>query len=126
MASGGRALNHDTENVRATIKPSSRSTGDVVDVRLLRSGLPQELKNISIRHILPVHPSTESLSSSSVAKQYLVFLKGPLKGEVRVMDRIEGDRIWVKNPADKKLTEHSRFDFVLSRHVKPKGSGKGR
>ena len=125
ISGGSQALSCDTKKVWATIKAFSWSTGDVVDVHLLQLSLPWELKNILIQHIFPVQPSTESASSSSVSKQYLVFFKGPLKGEACVMDKIEGDWIWVKILADKKLIEHLRFNFMLSCQVKPKGDVKG-
>jgi hypothetical protein len=127
LASGSRALNRDTENVQATLKSSS--PGDIVDLRLLRANRPHEVSNVHIRHILPVHPSAEDVSVTATAKQYLVFIRGSLKGEFRLLDKVEGDRVWVKNPDGGELSEHSRFDLVLSREVKSKkvkGKDKGK
>jgi hypothetical protein len=49
-----------------------------------------------------------------------------LKGEARLLDKIEGDRVWVKNPDSRELSDHSKYDLVLSREVKSKGKGKGK
>jgi|ERR1700729_2265651 hypothetical protein len=121
MASGSRALNPDTENVQATLKSSS--SGDLVDLRLLRTNHPRDLKSIHIRHLLPVHPSMEEGPVTSSAKQYVVFIRGSLKGEVRLLDKMEGDQVWVKNPDGGELSDHSKYDLVLSREVKSKGKG---
>jgi hypothetical protein len=119
LASGSRARNHDTENVPATLV--STSSDDVVALRLLRTNLPRELKNVHIRHILPVHPSAQDISATT--KQYVVFIKGSFKGEARLLDKVEGDRVWVKLPNSIDVTEHSKYDFVLSRPLK---LGKGK
>lgn len=124
LASGSRALNRDTENVQATLKSSS--LGNVVDLRLLRANCPHEVSNVHIRHLLPVHPSTKEVSATSTAKQYVVFIRGSLKGELRLLDKVEGDRVWVKNSDGGELSEHSKYDLVLSRKVKSKVKGKGK
>lgn len=127
LASGSRALNHDTENVRATLKSSA--PGNVVDLRLLRTNRPHEVSNVHIRHLLPVHPSTEEVSVTSTAKQYVVFIQGPLKGEFRLLDKVDGDRVWVKSLDGRELSEYSKYDLVLSREVKSskaKKKGKGK
>jgi hypothetical protein len=124
LASGGRALNRDTENVQATLKSSS--AGDTVDLRLLRANRPHEISNVHIRHLLPVHPSAEEVSVTSTAKQYVVFIRGSLKGEFRLLDKVEGDRVWVKHPDGGDLSEHSKYDLVLSREVKSKAKGRGK
>ena len=123
LASGSRALNRDTENVQAMLKSSS--AGDNVDLRLLRTNRPHEVSNVHIRHLLPVHPSAAEVSVTSTAKQYVVFIRGSLKGEFRLLDKVEGDRVWVKHPDGRDLSEHSKYDLVLSREVKSKVKGRG-
>jgi hypothetical protein len=124
LASGSRALNRDTADVQATLK--STSPGDVVDLRLLRANNPRELKNVHIRHLLPVHPSAEEVPTTSTTKQYVVFIRGSFKGEFRLLDKVEGDQVWVKNPDGGGLSEHSKYDLVLSREVKSKVKGKAK
>jgi hypothetical protein len=120
-------MNADTENVKARLISSS---GDLVDLQLLRTNRPRELKSVPIRHILPVHPSNEDVATNSTAKQYVVFIEGSLKGQARLLHKVEGDRVWVKHPDNGELDEHSKYDFVLSREInsgrKGKGHGKGK
>lgn len=121
LASGSRAFNRNTANVQATLKSSS--PGNVVDLRLLRADSPRELSNVHIRHLLPVHPAAEEVPITSTAKQYVVFIRGSLKGEFRLLDKVEGDQVRVKNPDGGEVSEHSRYDLVLSREVKSKVKG---
>lgn len=124
LASGSRALNRDTENVQAMLKSSS--AGETVDLRLLRVNRPHEVSNVHIRHLLPVHPSEEQVTLTSTTKQCVVFIRGSFKGEFRLLDRVVGDRVWIKHPDCGDLSEHSKYDLVLSREVKSKAKGRGK
>ena len=124
MASGSRSLKPDTDNVHASLEPSP--PGNTVNLRLLRTTEPRLLKQVEIRHILPRHPSAEDVPVTLSGKQYVVIIKGPLKGSARLLNKIEGDQVWVKNPDDGVLTEHAKYELVLSRDIKSKGKGKGK
>jgi hypothetical protein len=41
-----------------------------------------------------------------------------LKGEFRLLDKVDGDRVWVKSLDGGELSEYSKYDLVLSREVK--------
>jgi hypothetical protein len=124
MAGGSRSYRRDTNNVHATIK--SPSPGGAVDLRLLRASDPRMLKQVPIRHVLPIHPSVEHVPSTTNGKQHIVFIKGPLKCHVRLLHKVEGDRVWVRSPNNGNIEEYSKYEFVLSREVKQKGNGIGK
>jgi hypothetical protein len=112
------------EHVHAMLQSSS--PGYTVDLRLLWEGEPRQLKGVHIRHLLPLYPSIEDLPSTPTGKQYVVFINRALKGQPRLLVKVEGSRVWVKATGGSELTEHSKYDFVLSRDIKEKGKGKGK
>jgi hypothetical protein len=124
IAGGSRSLKCNVEHVHAMLQSSY--PGDTVDLRLLREEEPRQLKNVHIRHMLPRHPSIEDLPSTPTGKQYVVFIKGALKRQPRLLVKVEGSQVWVKAAGGSELTEHSKYDFVLSRDIKEKGKGKGK
>ena len=89
------------------------SPDEVVKVQLQREAQPHVLKT-PIYHILPRHPSL----LTSTGKCYVAFFKGLMKGEVRTVETIIADCVWVKElkPTNqrKKSTEHSKYDLILT------------
>jgi hypothetical protein len=124
VACGSHSLKPNTDNVQATLLQSP--PGNTVNLQLLRTEEPRLLKMVPIRHILPLHPSADNLAGTSTGKQYVVFIQGALKGKAGLLNKVEGDRAWVKISGDEELSEHSKYDLALSRNVKGKGKGKSK
>ena len=112
MASGRSTFNSDSAGVNAKLIPQV-SPDEVVKVWLQREALPHVLET-PIHHILPWHSSL----LTGTGKCYVAFIRGPMKGEVRTVETIIADHVWVKElkPADqrKEYTEHSKYDVILS------------
>jgi hypothetical protein len=117
MASGSRAFDLDSAGCNAKLlRPLEKNK---VEVWLLRAHPPHQ-KEVWTRNVLPKHPD----AAKSNAR--VVILKGPRKGDFCAVTRMEGDRVWVKEARkqgskqrgkqslNKEVTEHSKFDLVLS------------
>lgn len=116
---GVRAYEEKIENRQARLKGTVQA-GDMVDVTLLGPDSPSKLSGIHICHLLPKHPDTFANRTLPV-----IFIGGPLKGEVRFVTKIEGDRVWVKKYDTAKCrdtTEHSKYELALIMYPK---RGKG-
>jgi hypothetical protein len=114
MASGSRRYSATTESVAAKLIVLPER-GDVISVSLLWNQKPETLHDIPIRHVVPKHPTSENEGDP------VVFIRGDLKTEYRVINRVDGDLAFVSEITKKKLAKaqrpkpipHSKYDFVL-------------
>lgn len=113
MASGSHAFDRDSAGCDVKLlKPSEKNK---VVIWLLRTHPPHR-KEVWTRNVLPKHPD---VVKSNIR---VVIIKGPRKGDFCAITRMEGDRVWVKEASkqgskqrlNKEVTEHSKFDLVLS------------
>jgi len=117
MAHGSRAYNKDTAGVNGKLLSTPADGDKLVNIQLLRTQLPQRL-TVHIQHVLPQHPSIISSSSTNrKSVTFVAFINGPMQGQVRKVDRVEQERVWVKEVgkgSKKPATEHSMYDLVLT------------
>jgi hypothetical protein len=118
MASGSRRYSRATEGVRAKLTPSAEH-GNIVNIILLWDQSPKSIKGLPIRHVVPHHPTSKNMGDS------VVFIRGPLKAQFRVVDHVDGERVFVSEIGKKKsrskgpaLMEHSLHDVMLSQWPK--------
>jgi hypothetical protein len=115
MASGPRRYSATTESVAAKLIVFPER-GDVISVNLLWNQKPEALYDIPIHHVVPKHPTLENKGDP------VLFIRGDLKTEYRVINRVEDDLVFVSEiPKTKKQVKtqhsepkaHSKYDFVL-------------
>jgi hypothetical protein len=112
MASGLRRYNARTQYIPAKLEPSPER-GNIVNVRLLWSEVPYTLSDLPVRHLLPKHPSANSMGDA------VTIIRGDLKGHTRIVNEVAGEAVFTRAPSAKKaktadLTKHSIYDLVLT------------
>jgi hypothetical protein len=113
MASGNRAFDIDSAGCNAKLL-NSQGDGKVT-VYLLRAHPPHR-KEVYTRNVLPKHPSIEHGRAKAMA--LVVFIKGPRKGELCSVSKVEEDKVWVKKTSKQgrkdEATSHLRTDLALT------------
>ena len=118
MASGPRHYSHSTQGINARLVPSAEH-GNIINVSLLWQNNPKSLKGLSIRHVVPRHPTSSNKGDP------VVFIRGPFKAQFRVVEDVDNEHVKVSEIVKKKsrykkpdCTEHSRYDLVISQWPK--------